>query len=70
MDKIRRMAKMYGCISASDPWTYMVYVYADGVAEEFYFSDEEKAGWFITKASKFAQEVQGYTRYHYTLLPW
>ena len=69
MDKIRRMAKMYGCVAKDEPWEFKVEVYKDGIVAEFFFNDEEKAGWFHAKASKLA-EVQGWHKWRYDLLPW
>ena len=70
MDKIRRMAKKYGCVTPDKPWEFKVDVFKDGVVEEFFFNDEEKAGWFHAKASKLAEEIQGWHKWWNNLLPW
>ncbi len=70
MDKIKRMAKMYGCVTEDEPWEFKIDVLKDGIVAEFFFNDEEKAGWFHSKASKIAEEVQGWHKWMYDLLPW
>ena len=70
MDKIRRMAKMYGCVDESQTWEFKVDILVGGVVESFYFVDEEKAGWFVSKASKIADELQSWHKWLYNLLPW
>lgn len=70
MDKIKRMAKMYGCVAKDEPWEFKIDVLKDGVVEEFFFNDEEKACWFHSKASKLAEEIRGWHKWMYDLLPW
>jgi len=70
MDKIRRMAKMYGCVDESQKWEFKVDILVGEVVESFYFADEEKAGWFIVKASKIADELQSWHKWWNNLLPW
>lgn len=70
MNKIRRMAKMYGNVDESQKWRFRVDVLVDGAVESFYFINEEKASWFVSKASKIADELQSWHKWGYNLLPW
>lgn len=70
MDKIKRMAAMYGCVAEDEPWRFKVEILKDGSVVEFYFIDEEKAGWFHAKASKLADEIRAWHKWGYNLLPW